>query len=159
MCSFIPDNGYCSMSHSHLTTTSINRCLIPISPLHHSPSIQVLAGIYPIPQAKEPVASVAYLAECIPIEDILELPVPQDTSSTSTLTKSNNNNNNKSVTSHGYTRDTYPWSGLSICEAYAKKRGFNLPHGRVDSNRAAQHILYAVADGTIPFYFEPPDLN
>lgn len=100
--------------------------------------LQVLAGIYPIPQTREPFSAIQYLAECLPLEHILGLTPPPNDDGTL---------NNP---------DTFEWSAITICEAYATKRGFTASFGRVDAHRAAQVILYAVADGKIPFYFEPP---
>ena len=129
--------------------------------------LQVLSGIFPIPQTREPMAAVQYLAECIPLEDVLEVSPPQqahDAAAPSQLGKSKGAPGAGAGAAGGKagkgaaapTRDTYPWSAVDICEAYARKRGFTVSHGRYDANRAAQAILYAVADGKIPFYFEPP---
>ncbi len=112
-------------------------------------ALQVLSGIYPIPYTREPFSAIQYLAECFPIEKILGLKssdVPsseQDGDIEKIMLKNKNN--------------VYPWSAYAICEAYAVKRGFVSAYGRIDVHRSAQTILYAVADGKISFYFEPPN--
>lgn len=140
--------------------------------------LQVLAGLFPIPHTREYVAAVHYLSERIPLEDVLGIKPPAD-GETGTQAHMSGAHGHKAAAakkgadgkigadadaaeeeeeedggSEGSPR--YPWSAYAICEQYAVKRGFTLASGRLDINRAAQAILYAVADGHIPFYFAPP---
>jgi ribosome biogenesis GTPase A len=89
--------------------------------------LQVLSGIFPIPQTRQPMAAVRFLAKCVQLDRVLGVSVPR------------------------------PVTAVGLCEAYAAKRGFMLAHGRCDSNRAAQTILYACVDGKVQFYFEAPE--
>jgi ribosome biogenesis GTPase A len=104
--------------------------------------LQVLAGIYPIPQTRELYSAVQYLAERVPLEDVLGLTPPETAAA--------------AAAAGGAAAAAFKWSAWLICERYAAKRGFESGYGRLDANRAAQAILYAVADGHIPFYFTPP---
>ncbi len=80
--------------------------------------LQVLAGIYPIAQLQEPYRAIRYLAERIPMVDILKLKHPCET----------NAKDEKHV----------EWSPLDVCEAWAVKRGyFTAKASRPDVNRAS----------------------
>jgi ribosome biogenesis GTPase A len=50
----------------------------------------------------------------------------------------------------------YGWTALTICEAFATKRGFMTSKATPDPQRAAQQILYLIADGKIQLYMLPP---
>ncbi len=121
--------------------------------------LQVLSGIYPIPQTREPFSAIQYLAECVPLEDILGLVPPPSDAESAQQHKAQAQTQKQTSRHQPTSSSTYPWSAWTLCEAYAIKRGFLVQHGRPDANRAAQQILYAVADGKIPFYFEPPALE
>jgi hypothetical protein len=90
--------------------------------------LQVLCGIYPLSQLREPYSAVHYLAERVPVEEIyrLEKVDPNE-----------------------------PWSGWHICQAYAKKRGYRTRRGNFDGHRAGIEILKDVWDGRIVLYFLP----
>lgn len=89
--------------------------------------LQILCGIFPIAQVREPYSAIKYLAECIPVEKVYNLePLNDD-----------------------------PWSAWSICEAYAEKRGYRTKSGRLDTHRAGREILFDVIDGRIVLYFLP----
>lgn len=89
--------------------------------------LQILCGIFPIAQVREPYSAIKYLAECIPVEKIYNLePI-----------------------------DDEPWSAWKICEAYAEKRGYRTKSGRLDTHRAGREILFDVIDGRIVLYFLP----
>lgn len=92
--------------------------------------LQVLCGIFPISQLREPYSSVQYLAERIEVEKYYRLKVPE-----------------------GYEE----WSAWAICEAYAEKRGYFTPKvARPDVYRAANEILRDVLYGRILLVFLPP---
>jgi ribosome biogenesis GTPase A len=90
--------------------------------------LQVLCGIYPLSQLREPYSAVHYLAERVPVEEIyrLEKVYPEE-----------------------------PWSGWHICQAYAKKRGYTTHRGNFNGHRAGIEILKDVWDGRIVLYFLP----
>jgi hypothetical protein len=90
--------------------------------------LQVLCGIYPLSQLREPYSAVHYLAERVPVEEIyrLEKVNPDE-----------------------------PWSGWHICQAYAKKRGYTTRRGNYDGHRAGIEILKDVWDGRVVLYFLP----
>ncbi|KAJ3056691.1 Guanine nucleotide-binding-like protein 1 [Rhizophlyctis rosea] len=97
--------------------------------------VQILSGMYRIAQVQEPYTAVKYLAERVPIEDILGLKHPDV------------DNEN----------DVPPWSAWNICEAYALQRGFLTGRAaRPDVYRAANAILQLVNDGRIILSFKPP---
>ena len=92
--------------------------------------------MYRIAQVQEPYTAIQYLAERVPVEEILGLKHPdmEDV--------------------HG---DVPPWSAWKICEAYALQRGFLTGRAaRPDVYRAANAILQLVNDGRIILSFKPP---
>ncbi|KAJ1893769.1 hypothetical protein LPJ66_005567 [Kickxella alabastrina] len=96
--------------------------------------MQVLAGLYNIAQIQEPYTSVQYLAERVPVEQLLNL-LPENTS--------------------GMVKGQ--WSAWAICEAFAVDRGFYTSKAaRPDVYRAALHILRWELDGRILMSFKPP---
>ena len=99
--------------------------------------LQVLCGLYPIAQVREPYSSIRYLAERVRIEQIYKLDPPPDDQDQ-------------------YTRDTYPWSGWNIAQCHAIKRGYRSKGGREDSYRAGLEILKDALDGVIVLAFDPP---
>uniref|UniRef100_A0A7S1KMN2 Guanine nucleotide-binding protein-like 1 n=1 Tax=Percolomonas cosmopolitus TaxID=63605 RepID=A0A7S1KMN2_9EUKA len=99
--------------------------------------LQVLCGIFPIAQEREPFSAVHYLAERVGVEEILKLPFPAD------------------ATEDGKVDPTL-WSGYLICVAYAEKWKLTTKRGRLDEFRAANRILREVLYGNILLHFEPP---
>jgi ribosome biogenesis GTPase A len=94
-------------------------------------SLQVLCGLFPIAQAREPYSAVSYLAERVPIEKIYKLLVIPE----------------------GFSE----WSAWSLCEAYAiKKKYFTPKKARPDVYRAANEILRDVLYGRVLLCFTPP---
>lgn len=95
--------------------------------------LQVLCGIFPIAQLREPYSSVQYLCERIDVEKYYGLKLPEDYDE---------------------------WSAWAICEAYAIKRGFfTTKQARPDVYRAANEILRDVLFGRVLLYFVPPSMN
>ncbi|CAO3634866.1 unnamed protein product [Cunninghamella blakesleeana] len=100
-------------------------------------SLQILAGMYPIAQVQEPYSVIQYLAERIPLENILSLTPPDLVDI-------------KDVRS-------VEWSSWMICEAYAEQRGFHTAKGaQPDAYRAANAMLRLTEDGRILLSFKPP---
>ena len=51
----------------------------------------------------------------------------------------------------------YIWSPLTLCEALAEKRGYQIAKtGRWDSHAAGREVLFDAQDGILPLYFLPP---
>ncbi|KAG1049820.1 hypothetical protein G6F43_007874 [Rhizopus delemar] len=99
-------------------------------------SLQILSGMYPIAQVQEPYSAIRYLAEHVPLEKILSL-VPTDIDLDEL--------------------QDYKWSAWSICEEFAKDRGFyTAKAAQPDVYRAANAILRLTADGRVLLSFKPP---
>lgn len=95
-------------------------------------SLQILCGLYPIAQVREPYSALRYLAERLPIEKMYGLQLPEDNES---------------------------WTPYNICEAYAQKRGYFIAKtGRLDTHRAGLELLYDCIDGKIAISWPPPDI-
>ncbi|KAJ1339523.1 hypothetical protein BSLG_005847 [Batrachochytrium salamandrivorans] len=110
-----------------------------VFPLKISKPAQILAGMYRIAQVREPCSVISYLAERIPIPDILHLKPPAyatfDKSINKTLAQS---------------QATFLWSGWTICEAFAIQRGFlTSKTARPDVHRAASMLLGMVNYGKL----------
>ena len=96
--------------------------------------MQVLCGLFPIAQVREPFSAIRYLAERLPLEKIYGLTLPDP--------------------------DEPQWSAHSICEAYAIKRGYFLKRsGRPDVHRAGLEILNDCCDGKLSISWPPPDFE
>lgn len=113
-----------------------------VFPGRASREIQVLAGMYPIAQLREPYAVVKYLADRVPVIDILNLQIECEA-----LSKEN--------------EEPFPgpkgWTAWAICEAWAFKRGFRTAKAaRLDVFRAANNILRLSLDGRIVLATTPP---
>ncbi|KAK9500051.1 hypothetical protein O3M35_001392 [Rhynocoris fuscipes] len=92
--------------------------------------LQVLMGSFPIAQLREPYASVKYLAERIDLVSLLKLEHPD----------------NDEV-----------WSAIDICDGWALKKGFKTARAaRLDTYRAANHLLRQALEGKIPLCLYPP---
>lgn len=100
--------------------------------------LQLLCGLYPIAQAREPYSAIRYLGERVRVEEVYGLNPPPD-------------DNPK-----GLSRDDYPWSGWNICLAYAIKRSYYSKGGREDTYRAGLEILRDTLDGIVLLAFDPP---
>lgn len=99
--------------------------------------MQILAGIYPVAQVREPYSAVQYLAERVPLPQLLHIRHPEDDKGDGTK--------------------EYPWSAFDICDAWAQKRGFlTAKAARHDAYRAANNILRLAVDGRICLCTRPP---
>lgn len=117
---------------------SVRLCDCPglVFPGNAPRELQILAGMYPIAQVREPYAAIKYLAERVPLVDILKL--------------------DKEITGleedhdePGYVSET-GWTAWKICEAWALRRGFRTAKAaRLDVFRAANNILRLALDGRI----------
>ena len=96
-------------------------------------ALQILCGLFPIAQVREPFSAIRYLAERVAVEKIYGLQYPD-------------------------TDEPY-WTPYSICEAYAIKRGYYVKRGRPDVHRAGLEILRDCVDGVISISWPPPDID
>lgn len=132
----------------HLQTiflsNSVRLCDCPglVFPGLASRELQILAGMYPISQVREPYAAIKYLADRVPLVDILGL--------NTELEKLAVYNEEPHLGSDG-------WTAWKICEAWAMKRGFyTAKAARLDVFRAANSILRLALDGRIVLATIPP---
>lgn len=111
--------GHTKHFQTYFLTPSIRLCDCPglIFPSLIPKPLQILSGLYPIAQVREPYTPVMYLAERINLVSLLRLkPDPDDPDG--------------------------PWTAWSICEVWALQRGFFTPRvARPDVYRAANNIL------------------
>jgi len=99
--------------------------------------LQILCGLYPIAQVREPFSAIRFLAERIPLEKVYNLDMPPSRD-------------------HGEAEE---WSPYLICEALALRRGyFNSRSGRPDVHRAGLEILKDCVDGNLVLSWPPPPL-
>jgi ribosome biogenesis GTPase A len=93
--------------------------------------LQVLCGLFPIAQAREPYSAIRYLVDRVPIERIYKL--------------------------YTLPEGSTEWSAWSLCEAYAIKRKYFTPkRARPDVYRGANEILRDVLYGRVLLCFTPP---
>ena len=103
--------------------------------------VQVLSGMYPLSQLREPYTTVGYLMARYPtLIQMLRLEHPREP-----------------PCKKGAAKPEVKWSPFDLCEAWALKRGFNTAKAaRPDLYRAANHLLRLATDGRICLYFRPP---
>ena len=118
-------------------TSTVKLCDCPglVFPSLVPKPLQILAGIYPIAQVREPYTAVMYLAERLPLPQLLQLQHPE-----------------------GQNReDVMQWSADDICCAWAEKRGFLTARAaRPDVYRAANSILRLALEGRLCLCMRPP---
>lgn len=100
-----------------------------------SRELQILAGMFPIAQVRNPLSVVKYLAERVPLVEILNLDNEVEKLEDFLLETD-------------YIHDG--WTAWKICEAWAMKRGYRTARAaRLDVSRAANHILRLAVEGRI----------
>ncbi|XP_072015964.1 guanine nucleotide-binding protein-like 1 [Amphiura filiformis] len=100
--------------------------------------LQILSGLYPIAQVQEPYTAVGYLAQRIPVIEILKLKHPDEKDSPEGAASPK-------------------WSAYDICDAWAAKRGFiTAKAARHDVYRAANNILRLTVEGRLCMCTRPP---
>jgi ribosome biogenesis GTPase A len=124
-------------------------------------AVQILSGMYPIAQVQEPYSSITYLAEHIPLEQVLSLTPPEDWNEDKQYNRpswSIDNNKNDILDDIDLDRiKDYQWTSWSICEQFAEQRGFHTAKTAApDVNRAANNILRLTSEGRILLSFKPP---
>jgi ribosome biogenesis GTPase A len=126
-------------------------------------SLQVLCGLFPIAQTREPYSAVGFLAERVPTERVYGLrPVDTDddeaymemaSSSRHGRGDQNDDDDDDDLDKqHG----GYEWTAWDMCEAHAKNRNYTTKRGRFDVYRAGNEILRDCLDGVVLLYFAPP---
>ncbi|KAJ8039385.1 Guanine nucleotide-binding protein-like 1 [Holothuria leucospilota] len=99
--------------------------------------LQILSGIYPIAQVREPYTPVGYLAQRIPLVRILKITHPDMDDSPASSSNPQ-------------------WSAYDICDAWAEKRGFmTAKASRRDVYRAANNILRLAVEGKLCMNMAP----
>lgn len=96
--------------------------------------MQILCGIFPVAQVREPYSTIQYLAEHVIIEDIYKLKKDEE-------------------------EKDKEWSAFSICESYATKRGYFTKSGRPNAHKAGCEILFDIIDGRIEWYYSPDEAD
>ena len=126
---------------THFMTPEIMLCDCPglIFPAVVPRSLQLLAGLYPLHQLREPYTAVEFLAERVDLVAMFKLSPAQD-----------------SLDLVG-SEEAFKWSAYTICEAYAERRRYLTSRsGRLDTHRSAQELLKFQCDGRIAFALKPP---
>lgn len=100
--------------------------------------LQILCGIFPIAQVREPFSAIQYMAKFVPIEQVYRLSISDARDSIK----------------YDPSKGEIEWSAWMICEAYAEKRGYHTRRG-VDVHRAGLEILFDIIDGRVVLYFLP----
>ncbi|XP_071947764.1 guanine nucleotide-binding protein-like 1 [Antedon mediterranea] len=122
-------------------TPTVKLCDCPglVFPSVVDKQLQILSGIYPISQVQMPYTAVGYLAQRIPVVNLLKIRHPSDDASSESASSTQ-------------------WSAWDICEAWAEKRGFvTAKAGRNDTYRAANNILRLAVEGRLCMCMRPPD--
>ncbi|KAJ6242591.1 guanine nucleotide-binding protein-like 1 [Anaeramoeba flamelloides] len=131
----------------HFQTHFINKqiCVMDcpglVFPVHSiKRELQVVCGIYPIAQVREPYSAIRFVAERIKLHEIYKLEFVNDYSEPV-----------------GLGTDKDDWTPWKICESYAIQRGFFYArNSRPDTHRAAQSILSDIVEGVVLFDIKPP---
>ncbi|KAG5502183.1 hypothetical protein GH5_05135 [Leishmania sp. Ghana 2012 LV757] len=99
--------------------------------------LQAVLGTHQIAQIRDPQTSISFLAAYLPIEKLYGLQRPE------------------------YALQESGWSSYELCEAYAKKRGLFVKHGKgtLDVHRAAIALLQEAYEGRLALFYAPPELN
>ncbi|XP_074653915.1 guanine nucleotide-binding protein-like 1 [Tubulanus polymorphus] len=119
-------------------TPKVKMCDCPglVFPSLVAKPLQILAGIYPVAQVREPYSAVQFLAERIPVIKLLQLTHPEASEQKGA---------------------NIQWSSFDICDAWAEKRGFlTAKAARNDTYRAANNILRMALDGRLCLCMRPP---
>ncbi|KAI8918915.1 hypothetical protein BC831DRAFT_406279, partial [Entophlyctis helioformis] len=121
--------------------------------------LQILSGMYHIAQVQDPYSSVGFLAERIPVADILSLDPPNYTDGNDAGSTGGGNHHPTATATNrqkASARQQFAWSGWTICEAFALQRGFLTTRAaRPDVYRAANLLLRMANDGRLLLVYRP----
>lgn len=99
---------------------------------------EVLCGLYPIAQLREPYSTIQWLCERLDIVKLFKLESPFEE----------------------IPAEEYDWSAYEVCEQYALKKRYKTKRSNPDAYRAANEILRFYTQGRIQdIYLLPPDEN
>eukprot|EP00731_Ephydatia_muelleri_P024906 Em0016g1177a len=116
---------------------------------------KVLCCMYPIAQVREPFTIVGYLAQRVPLVEILKLKHPAEEYESKEQLEEEEEEAQITAPS-----TTHVWTAWDICDAWAKQCGYlTAKAARPDSHRAANSILRLATDGKISMYFRPPGFS
>ena len=116
-------------------TKSVKLCDSPglVFPSLVQRPLQILSGIFPIAQVREPYSVVRYLAERLPLPSLLKL------------------SKGESI------EPGEAWTAFAICDSWAEQRGFLTARAaRPDAYRAANHLLRLAVEGRLCLCMRPP---
>lgn len=139
--------------------------------------LQVLCGIFPVQQLREPYSSIAYLAERVPLDKIYKLERVNEDDEDGAAQRGDKvrlrrrgkegeaeeGEEDEVVSEVGglmLEKQQENWSAWELCEAYARQRNLTVKgsNGRADTHRAANEILQDVLHGVIVFHFKAPQV-
>ncbi len=95
-------------------------------------ALQVVCGLYPSGQVREPYSAVHFLHERIAVDQLYDLHFPYDEEP------------------HVPRDADHAWSAWELCDAYAVLRGYRPRGGRPDAYRAGKDILREAGEGVVP---------
>ncbi|XP_064649290.1 guanine nucleotide-binding protein-like 1 [Lineus longissimus] len=99
--------------------------------------LQIIAGIYPIAQVREPYSAVSFLTQRLSLPKLLVLKHPDEEAPSRF--------------------EEQKWSAFDVCEAWAEKRSFVTARARRnDTYRAANNILRLAVEGRLCLCMRPP---
>jgi ribosome biogenesis GTPase A len=104
--------------------------------------VQILCGLFPLAQVREPYSAIRTLAEQVPVslEETFHLTFPSEED-------------------HGQLSDRNgEWSPYALCVAYAVKKGYMNKGGAPNVHRASYEILRDCVDGVLDFSFDVPTI-
>ncbi|XP_019849904.1 PREDICTED: guanine nucleotide-binding protein-like 1 isoform X1 [Amphimedon queenslandica] len=133
-------------------TPTVRLCDCPglVFPSLIEKQLQILSGIYPIAQVKEPYTSIGYLAERVPLVELLQLSHPEEE-------KMEEGDTVGGAIATVSSESSLNWTAWNICDAWAeKKQYFTARAARLDTYRAANHLLRLASDGRVCMFFMPP---
>ncbi|KAH3803047.1 guanine nucleotide-binding protein-like 1 [Dreissena polymorpha] len=118
-------------------TPTVRLCDCPglVFPSKIDKNLQILGGIFPIAQVREPFSVVGYLAQRLDLPKLLKLkPVDEDADPRN-----------------------HKWTPLDVCESWAQQRGFyTAKAARLDGNRGANNLLRLAVEGRLCLCLFPP---
>ncbi|XP_025111798.1 guanine nucleotide-binding protein-like 1 isoform X1 [Pomacea canaliculata] len=124
-------------------TPTVRLCDCPglVFPSYVDKALQILSGIYPIAQVRDPYSAVGYLAQRLDLPKLLHLSHPDQEQSHRPSEP----------------QQELPWSALDICEAWAIKSGFfTAKASRPDTYRAGNQLLRMAVEGRLRLCLAPP---
>ncbi|XP_068614791.1 guanine nucleotide-binding protein-like 1 [Brachionichthys hirsutus] len=137
--------GHTKYFQTYYLTPTVKLCDCPglVFPSCVNKELQILAGIYPVSQLREPYSSVGYLCERTSFLSVLKLKHPS-------LLENDCRQGDRSS-------DELKWTAWDVCEAWAERRGYKTAKAaRNDVYRAANSLLRLAIDGRLCLCLRPP---